>query len=199
MHLCGTKTRSEMNKNSPEIQELKKKVEESAGRKMKTTADFSFLSQEIWNMIHENLSMATLKRLWGYVEGADNTRRSTLETLSHFVGFYDWDAFLVYLNQDNGSDPVNAPHLSSEELTPGEKVFVSWKPDRRCTFRYLGDSQFVVEKSENSKLKEGSTFSAHIFILGEPLYLDNLVQGDNPPTAFVVGNKGGLCELERLK
>lgn len=31
--------------------------------------------------------------------------------------------------------------------------------------------------------------------IAEPLYLNDLVQGDNLPVAFVVGNKDGLCEL----
>ena len=77
----------------------------------------------------------------------------------------------------------------------------SWKPNRRCTFRYLGDLKFIVEKAENSKLKEGDTFLASLFIVGEPLYLSELIQGNNPPVAFVVGTKGGLCELrvESLK
>jgi hypothetical protein len=34
--------------------------------------------------------------------------------------------------------------------------------------------------------------------LHEPLYLNNLVQGNNPPVAFVVGNRDGLCEIERI-
>ena len=67
----------------------------------------------------------------------------------------------------------------------------------RCTFRYLGKEQFVVEEAENSKLKVGDTFYCNLFILGEPLYLSRLVQGNNPPVDFVVGNKGGLCELEK--
>ena len=71
-----------------------------------------------------------------------------------------------------------------------------WMPDRRCTFRYLGDQQFEVEEAENSKLKVGNTFYCSLFILGEPLYLNDLVQGNEPPVAFVVGNKDGLCELE---
>ena len=53
----------------------------------------------------------------------------------------------------------------------------------------------LVEKAENSKLKVGNTFSCSLFILGEPLYLNDLVQENNPPVAFVVGNKDGLVEL----
>ena len=188
-----------MKKTSPEIHELKKQVEGRLNRKMKTPSDFIFLSGVIWERTHETMSPTTLKRLWGYIDGADETRSSTLDILSRTLGFSDWDDFLRHLDTGGNSSPVQSPHLYARDLAPGDRLFVSWKPDRRCTFRYLGDSQFIVEKAEYAKLKEGNTFSASLFILGEPLYLSELVQGNNPPVAFVIGNKDGLCELELLR
>ena len=163
-----------MQKTSPEITELKQQIEESVGRKMKTSNDFTFLSGAIWERTHDNISTSTLKRLWGYVDGPDTTRNSTLEILSKFLGFKDWDGFLEHIGQDNGSDRVTKQHIKTDDLKVGDLVSVSWKPNRRCTFRHL---------------------RCALFILGEPLYLNDLVQGDNPPVAFVVGNKDGLCEL----
>ena len=186
-----------MQKTNPEISELKQQIEKSVGRKMKTSADFTFLSGAIWERTHENLSASTLKRLWGYVDGADTTRNSTLEILSKFLGFKDWDGFLEHIGQNNGSDQVTNQHIKTEDLTVGDLISVSWKPNRRCIFRYLGDYRFIVEQAENSKLKVGNTFCCGLFILGEPLYLNDLVQGNNPPVAFVVGNRDGLCELEK--
>lgn len=187
-----------MKKTSPEIYELKKQLEEKLNRKMKTPNDFIFLSGVVWERTHETISPTTLKRLWGYIDGADETRSSTLDILSRTLGFQDWEAFLGSVRKDSGSDPVLSPHLSIDELAPGDRVAVSWKPDRRCTFRYLGNAQFIVEQAENSKLKAGDCFSTTLFILNEPLYLSNLVQGSKPPVAFVVGNKDGLCEIERI-
>lgn len=188
-----------MKKTSPEIHELKKRVEEQLNRKMKTPNDFIFLSGVIWDRTHETMSPTTLKRLWGYIDGADETRSSTLDILSRTLGFRDWEEFLMHLDTSGNSNPVLAPHIDVGDLAPGDRVFVSWKPDRRCTFRYLGERKFIVVNAENSKLKEGNTFCASLFILGEPLYLNGLVQGNNPPVAFVIGNKDGLCELDRLK
>ena len=187
-----------MKKTSPEIHELKKQVENRLKRKMKTPNDFIFLSGVVWERTHETISPTTLKRLWGYIDGADQTRSSTLDILSRSLGFQDWDDFLGNIDRSSGSDPVLSPHISADELNVGDRVSVSWKPDRRCVFRYLGDSRFIVEMAENSKLKVGDTFSASLFILHEPLYLNNLVQGNNPPVAFVVGNRDGLCEIERI-
>ena len=187
-----------MKKTSPEIHELKKRIEDHLKRKMKAPSDFIFLSGVVWERTHQTMSPTTLKRLWGYIDGADETRSSTLDILSRTLGFEDWDGFLASIAADNGSDPVLSPHISTQELNEGDRIYVSWKPDRRCTFRYLGESSFVVEQAENSKLKAGDTFSASLFILNEPLYLSNLVQGSNPPTPFVVGNRDGLCELQLL-
>ena len=192
------KTHCRMKKTSPEVLELKKQVEARLDRKMKTPKDFSFLRSSIWESNHEIISATTLKRLWGYIKGADEMRISTLDILSRFLGFNDWEGFLLNLDQSDGSSPIRSFHISINELEPGDRVFVSWKPDRRCTFRYMGNSEFTVEKAENSKLAEGDTFSATLFILNEPLYLNNFVHGSNPPVPFVVGNRDGLCELERI-
>ena len=198
MYLCKRITLFRMKKTCPEIIELKNQVEDKMGRKMKTPKDFTLLGSSIWNSIHEMISPTTLKRLWGYIDGAEQTRVSTLDILSKFLEFKDWDDFMNHLDRGGDSDPVLSFHIGIEELVPGDRVFISWKPDRRCTFRYLGNATFIVEKSQNSKLRKGDTFSTTLFILNEPLYLSNFVQGDNPPVPFVVGNRDGLCELQRI-
>lgn len=184
-----------MQKTSPEISELKKRIEDNLKRKMRTPNDFVFLVGAVWEKTRQTISPTTLKRLWGYIDGADETRGSTLEILSRFLGYGNWDDFVKDIGQESNSDPVTSPHIKAEELNVGDCVFISWKPDRRCTFRYLGDQKFIVEETENSKLKTGNTFYASLFILGEPLYLSDLVQGNNAPIDFVVGNRDGLCEV----
>ena len=171
-------------------------MELALGRKLKTPNDFVFCVGAIWDKLRQNISPTTLKRLWGYIDGADQTRNSTLEILSRFLGFNDWDSFVQSISHEGNSNEMLSPHVKANELKAGDRVKVSWMPNRRCTFRYLGNEQFIVEEAENSKLKVGNTFYGSIFILHEPLYLSQLVQGNNPPVDFVVGNKGGLCELE---
>ena len=178
-----------MQKTSPEISELKKRIEDNLKRKMRTPNDFIFLVGAVWECTHQTISPTTLKRLWGYIDGADETRDSTLEILSRFLGFDNWDDFVMEIGQSSGSDPVLSFHIKADDLSIGDRVFVSWKPDRRCTFRYLGNQQFIVEQAENSKLKVGNTFYANLFILDEPLYLSELVQGNNPPV--VCGRQQG--------
>ena len=184
-----------MNSTSPEIQELKKEVETHVKRKIRTPNDFSYLSEVIWEGTHMTLSPTTLKRIWGYIEGDKKPRESTLDIVSSFIGYDDWDDFKKKLSRKSGSRTVLTEHIAVSDLNPDDRIFVSWLPDRKCIFKYLGDSRFIVEKSVNSKLQVGSTFSVTLFLINEPLYLNNLVQGSNSPVTFVIGCDGGINEL----
>ena len=187
-----------MQNTSPEIIELKKRIEDDLDRKMLTSNDFFFLACAIEERTRQTVSAATLKRLWGYVDGTEQPRNSTLEILSKFLGFNKWSDFVKDIGRDSGSNLLTSVHINTEDLEAGDRIYVSWKPNRRCTFHYLGNQKFVVESAENSKLKVGNTFTCSLFILNEPLYLTDLIQENNPPVAFVAGTKGGLCELKKL-
>ena len=66
-----------MNKNAPEIAQLRIDIESDINHKVRTPYDFDSLSGAIWERMHENLSPTTLKRLWGYISGADNPNWTT--------------------------------------------------------------------------------------------------------------------------
>lgn len=186
-----------MSPNENEIILLRTMVEESVARKMKSPADFQFLTGVIQERCKETLAVSTLKRLWGYVDGYDSTRFSTLSILARCVGFRDWDDFLLNHNRvGDSSQPVIGCAFYASEFTVEQRVRITWAPDRRVVLQYLGNESFKVVESENSKLKIDDTFHCSCFIIGEPLYLDNFVRDGQPPMLFVVGNKGGLTGVE---
>ena len=183
----------------PEIYELRLRIETSIKRKIQTPADFDFLRGIIWERTHEQISTSTLKRLWGYVDGIDNARNSTLNVLSKALGYENWDAFILKLKSENmdNSDLVMSESMSSSDLKIGDRLIIAWQPNRVCVLKYLGDNQFEVMESQNSKLKVGDTFRCGLFILGEPVYINDLRQnnGTGEPKLFVIGNKSGLTKL----
>ena len=187
-----------MKDNENDIFILREMVEKSVARKMKSPADFIFLTGVIQERCHETLAVSTLKRIWGYVDGYDTTRFSTLSLLARCVGFRDWDDFLVHRSREGeSSDMVLGRALYAAEIPENGQLSITWVPDRRVLLQHLGEGNFKVLSSENSKLKPGDTFHCTCFIIGQPLYLDQFVRGNNPPTLFVVGNKGGLTSVER--
>ncbi len=69
------------------------KIEKTVGQKMKSPKDFDFLSELIFEKLHERISATTLKRLWGYLDEPTVPRQSTLDILSRFVDYSDWEHF----------------------------------------------------------------------------------------------------------
>ena len=117
-------------------------IEHEVKRKIRTPYDFEFLAGVIWERLHENISPTTLKRLWGYIDGADTTRRTTLCLLSQFLGFADWEAYLASLaaRTDIESSAFEGEGVRINDLQPGDSVEVTWLPNRRCVFRYEGEA-----------------------------------------------------------
>ncbi len=175
-------------------------IEREVKRRIRTPYDFEFLAGVVWERLHENISPTTLKRLWGYIDGADTTRRTTLCLLSQFLGYADWEAYLVALAQrsDVESETFAGEGLDIDDLQAGDLIEVTWLPNRRCVFRYEGNAQFVVTEAVNAKLHVGDRFETACFIIGKPMYLDRLVRDENPPTAYVAGSKNGLLTARKM-
>ena len=186
--------------HSPEIQCLCRDIEQHFVQQLQSPADFQLLLQQIWEKQHAVLSLSTIKRLWGYVASNGAPRLSTLNTLAQFLGFADWNAYLVSLEQRGGIESAmfTGEGIQTSELKKGDLIAVTWQPNRQCTFRYLGENQFVVVESKNAKLQKNTTFSAVRFMIGQPMYLDNILLADGTHTSYVAGKRHGLTSVIKL-
>ena len=186
--------------HSPEIQCLCRDIEQHFGQQLQSPADFQLLLQQIWEKQHAVLSLSTIKRLWGYVASNGTPRLSTLNTMAQFLGFADWNAYLVALEQRGGIESAlcTGEGIQTADLQAEDRIVVAWQPNRQCTFRYLGENQFVVEDSTNAKLQQGTTFSAARFMMGQPMYLDNILLADGTRTSYVAGKRNGLTSVTKI-
>ncbi len=183
-----------MNKNAPEIRSLRQDIERDVNRHLRTPYDFESLANEVRMRLHEHISPTTLKRLWGYIDGAETTRHSTLCLLAQFLGYADWDAYLASLaaRTDVESETFAGEGVRSGELRAGQLVEITWLPNRRCIFRYEGGNTYTVIEAHNTKLQTGDRFEAACFLIGKPLYADRLVRGSEQPTSYVAGKRNGI-------
>lgn len=80
--------------NTPEIEELKRLVEERYGKKLSTTTDFDEFSLMLQRKHEISVSSSTLKRLYGYVGDSHNPRVQTLDALATYLEFKDYAGFV---------------------------------------------------------------------------------------------------------
>ena len=184
------------------IDSLRQAVEEALGRSLSTAKDFDHLSEHIFARTGELVSRNTLRRIWGRIGGEVTPRPSTLSILARYLGYADYKAFCSGAHdagEADSSSPFFGRRLSViDGLTRGDKIRLTWQPGRVCDVQYNGSLHFSVVSSENTRLKPGDTFLCGVIIEGQPLYLDQLQQGSNPPTAYICGKSGGVF-FERLE
>ena len=188
-----------LDKNGKELTALRRDVEAEIGRSVKASSDFVFLSESVQGKIHEYISVNTLKRIWGYIDdGGSSPTSSTLSVLARFLGYTDWDAFVNNLDMTATSQAFLGEGVRSDSLTIGDRMKISWTPNRCLVVRYTGDNSFLVEESEHSKLVKGDTFKCMYFIEQQPLYIDELMhEGFDRPMSYICGKQGGV-HIEQL-
>lgn len=174
---------------------LKTLVEEILDKKLNSSHDFVYLSDEIENRLNERLSVSTLKRIFGYIDGYSSVRERTLNVLSRFIGYPDFKTFEIeYCSSEEviSSQRLFTQTLTSEDLQPDSIVEIQWNPGRICFLRYLGRDNFEVIDSQNSKLCKGDRFSCSNFYINQPLILHNYIHDNQSACKFVIGSRGGL-------
>lgn len=177
------------------IIQLRKDIESSVGRSICSPTDFTFLSDTIYKKCKETISASTLKRIWGYMTGYQTIRTSTLSILCHCIGYPDWESYKKYGNQSTSSQFVLKQTLSASDLPENAVLYITWAPNRRCSFLHLGSGRFKVQTSENSKLQYGDTFVCQLFVLGEPLFLDQFIRNNEEPAIYTIGRQGGISQI----
>lgn len=111
----------QQNNQEQALARLRELIEGVVERKMKTPKDFEFLSECIFDKFHEKISPTTLKRIWGYLSESTTPRTSTLNILSNFAGYANWEDFCE--EKPTEKEPIEEKPIEEEptEETPIEK------------------------------------------------------------------------------
>lgn len=88
--------------------------------------DFEKLSLEIEQKTQVNLSVTTLKRLWGKVKYPHAPTLTTLNTLAQFLGHADWRSFTQSLPVGQIETPVTVPNTPRAPRFTGFKIKRNW-------------------------------------------------------------------------
>ena len=175
---------------------LRQAIELALDSKPTTAKDFDILSDHIFARTDELLSRNTLRRIWKRINSEVTPRTSTLNILARFLGYKDYTSFCqgnAGSNQEESSTIILGRRIEViNGLTRGDKIRLTWKPDRVCDVQYNGSLHFTVVRSENTRLKPGDTFLCGIIREGHPLYLEQLQQGESTPTGYACGMNGGV-------
>lgn len=162
-----------------------------------THREFIELSDKITNETHQYVSPTTLKRLWGYLHDHNHPSKCTLNILSQYLGYADFESY-CNKQKDKVSSTFFCCTYSTENLTEGDELKISWEPDREITLRYVGSNTFRVIASLNSKLSIGDTVQTSYFMEGESITFTNVIHNGKGPYGYTAGKLSGI-HIEPVK
>ena len=181
----------------PVLSQLIATVSEKYAQPLNNLTDFEQLAFSIENITHQHLNADTLRRLWGKRHDAyKSVRLSTLNILAIYVGCADWDDFCERVRQNSNieSEPSEERKtIYAADMNKGEKIRISWQPNRLCSLQYLDNQIWQVVEIENSHiLQVGDTFCSAVFVDGETLYAEQLKRGEKCLGAVRLGIDNGI-------
>lgn len=178
---------------------LRYQVEHLIGMELRMRRHFDALAESLFTQTSNMISPTTLRRFWGYQEAGVSVSKHTLDVLSMFVGYRNWDDFKQSSEQQTESEEcpssgflMNVKRLKSETLNCGQQVVITWKPNRRVVVVHEGTDVYRVVSNENSKLRPGDTFHCVQLVERQPLFCTDLLREGHAPMNYVGGKHGGI-------
>lgn len=156
-----------------------------------THREFVDLSDKITKKTHQYVSPTTLKRLWGYLHDHNHPSKCTLNILSQYLGYTDFESYSKKQKNEETSTFFCYTY-ASKNLTEGDELEISWEPGRKILLRYMGDRTFSVLSSINTKLSIGDTVQTSYFMEGEPITFTGVVHNGQGPLGYTAGKISGI-------
>lgn len=194
-------TKTSVSRGAKGLDNLRNDIREKARWQGKNLSpqDFEWLQNDIEETVPKStINAKTLKRFFGYdqTDTASLIRLYTLDLLSQYVGYANWDGYVEHLRlmEGAGSGDFKGDEINADNLQLGDVIRITWQPDRKSTLKYLGNQRFEIIETENSKWQVGDTFLCRRIIIGKPLYVDDLTDKDGnlKSALYVVGENGGV-------
>lgn len=173
-------------------------LKSKSGKDLHLPSDCEYLSLDIESKTGVHIGSTTLKRLVGFAKDEREPHASTLDAIAHYLGYAHWDELMQI--EDKGNSDFNnfSEEIRSSSLKKGDRVQVSYLPDRQITFEYQETNHYLVTESLNSKLKEGDEVEIQNFILHHPLLVAEVWRDGKSLGQYTAGRVAGLSSIKLL-
>jgi hypothetical protein len=176
------------------VQLLKSKSE----NELRQPSDCEFLSLDIESKTGVRIGATTLKRLLGFAQDERTPHGSTLDVIAHYLGYAHWDELSKIEDMGNSDFDAFDHEVRSADLLPDACVEITYLPDRKVRFLYLGNHRYRVVESQNSKLQAGDEVEIQNFLLHHPLLVLNVWRNGDSLGQFTAGRVSGLSSVKIL-
>lgn len=178
--------------------EIRELIKLKTGKELISPSDCEYIALDIFSKTNEHIGVNTIKRLLGFIDDDRNPRISTLNIIAKYLGYFDWE-MLSKANVFNSTFDEIEGELDITNLRIGQRLELSYLPNRIVKIEYKGNYIFEVVNSINSKLQIGDTFDMRYLILNYPLVASNVTRNGKILGQLKAGQISGITSIKILK
>lgn len=184
------------------LEALVKITNKNLGYEPTTPSEFNDLILQIKKTTGQDISLSSIKRIWGYVKHTGDFSQTTLNILARFNGIKDWESFRKSIEKDVDvtNDDDSGFHsdmiIDTGKYKPGDSLLLSWNLGKSCELICVGHMRFKIMKATNIKLKEGDTVTLHTLCIGYPICISDIIRGDMHLKSYIGAKKTGLQSIK---
>lgn len=171
-------------------------VKTTSGLDFNRPKAFYALSSDISARTGEILSQNTLRRLLGYLSDGHLPHRHTLDVISMYLGYNDWNSLVREKDPSNSSFDMKVRSILSNELKEGQLLVLKWDCDRKLTIRHDSGNQFTVIANENSKLAPGDILQIGGMTPSFPLIAKSVVRNGEELGCYTAADFMGITSIQ---
>ena len=178
--------------------EILRRLKEKVGLEMSKSSDYDTLSLAITDSTRENLSVNTLKRLFGFKADKVVPRLSTMDIIARYLGHSDYESLIKELGEDADISlftPIDC--LEVQDLDRGTQLRVTYDPNRVFFLTYLGDFKFIVNDVEGSRnILKGDLLNISQLAVGHRFVASHVVRDGEDLGTYESAKFRGLKSIE---
>lgn len=179
---------------------LKSKIEEKFGEPLLYSQQCEALSQAILDFTGERVSETTLKRIFGFSNRKVEPRKSTLDSIAHYLQYPNWDSLMDEYNGSPAiSDFMEVEEIKTGCLKPRTTISLTYLPDRKLILEFLEGNKFKVISALNSKLLPGDVLTLSQIYKDFELIVNNVKREGKDLGGYVAAKETGIISLEILE
>lgn len=171
---------------------VKEMIECRFGTEIRYPSDCESLARDIASVTRQRISVTTLKRLCGFVNGVSEPRVYTLDILASYIGYRNYNELVASLSPDR---QAVIERLWAEEIGIGTKLRLTFCGGKLCVEK-VGEGRFCVESSSDRQLRIGDMADISVFRVDYPLFVHDVCRNGVLLGDCVVAKVSGLVRIE---
>jgi hypothetical protein len=184
------------------MNELKQKIQLQFGKEIRYPKDCEALAVHINSKAGETVSVSTLHRIFGFIEGTKKPRLYTLDVLAKYLGYSNWHTLNAQLSIDNDASDsayLELENINVKELKKSTIILINYNPNRELLLKYIGDFKFKIIKSIKSSLVVNDTVTIFNIVKSYPLIVDQVTRSGKELGKYIAAKHEGIVNIRIIE